>query len=235
MPLKKQAAKHATKHSKGGDAADGVVRVLIEQGKTRVFARALDWPGWCRSAKTEALAIDALHAYAMRYAVVARAAGATLPSEPRIEVVERVPGDASTDFGAPHVIAHVDHEELDDTERERWIAVLEACWATFDAVASASGEELRKGPRGGGRDRSKMIDHVLEAERAYASKLGVRLRAASHQDAPGTLANRVAVVAALRDRSASLAPTWPLRYWVHRSAWHVLDHAWEIADKQIVP
>ena len=42
------------------------VDVFVESGRKRVFASALDWPGWCRSGRTEELAIEALAAYLPR-------------------------------------------------------------------------------------------------------------------------------------------------------------------------
>src|SRR6266511_3203307 len=83
--------------------------VGVELGHKRVFACALDWPGWCRSGKSEELALEALAAYAPRYAVVAEQAGMELPARvgDSFEVVERVQGSGATDFGVPHEV--VDH------------------------------------------------------------------------------------------------------------------------------
>ena len=209
-----------------------VVRLLIEQGKTRTFARALDWPGWCRAAKTEELAIDAMHDYRERYSIVVRTSGLKSPSS-GFDVVERVPGDAGTEFGAPHAIGAADRVALDGADRAAWIALLGACWSTFDAVAAASDEELRKGARGGGRNRTKMVDHVFEAERAYAPKLGVRLAKATPGARASVAADRATLIARLNDPEEASQTLWPLRYWIHRAAWHVLDHAWEMQDKQI--
>ena len=80
------------------------VPVYLEVGARRVFAGALEWPGWIRSAKTEDQALDALAAAAPRYAPVAALAGLAVPSAAKragLEVVERMSGDATTDFGAP--------------------------------------------------------------------------------------------------------------------------------------
>ena len=57
----------------------GPTAVYLELGSKRVFACTLDWPGWCRSGKTEELALEALAAYADRYAEVAKEAGIAFP------------------------------------------------------------------------------------------------------------------------------------------------------------
>ncbi|HEY2075797.1 MAG TPA: hypothetical protein VGH53_05620, partial [Streptosporangiaceae bacterium] len=74
-----------------------VTRVCLEQGKTWVFASSLDWPGWCRRGKGDEAALDALLDYADRYALVAGPGFA--PGT--VEVVGRVQGNRTTDFGAP--------------------------------------------------------------------------------------------------------------------------------------
>ena len=209
--------------------ASATVPLLLEEGRTKVFVRALPWPGWCRTAKTPELAIDQLLGHAPRYAQVAKRAGLTFPKTPLLEIVERVPGDSTTEFGAPSAHATADDEPLIGKELARWIALLEASWATIDEIAAASAEELVKGPRGGGRNRTKMLQHALDAERAYAPKIGARTKPADCSDSTAVAANRVAVIAALR---ADQSGKWPVRYWLHRSIWHVLDHAWEMQDKQ---
>ncbi len=212
-------------------------RVYLEVGTKRVFACALDWPGWCRSGKTEELALETLAAYAERYAVVAREAGVPIPSATGdgFQIVERLAGSAGyTDFGVPGEVATSDWEPLSDEEAERQIALLRASWVVLDRVAAAAPPELRKGPRGGGRDRDKVVDHVLGAEAAYARKLGVKHRQPAVDDRAAIAAFRSELAATLRD--AWQAPPaeekgWPPRYAARRIAWHVLDHAWEIEDR----
>src|ERR671930_2437196 len=140
--------------------------VYLEVGTKRVFACALEWPGWCRSGKTEEHALEALAAYATRYAVVAREAGVAFPEIRRtaIRIVERLTGSASyTDFGAPGAVPTSDHEPWAGAEAARHTALVRASWVVFDRVAARVPAELRKGPRGGGRDRDQVIDHVLGA------------------------------------------------------------------------
>jgi len=140
------------------------------EGTKRVFACALDWPGWCRAGKGEDAALEALAAYAPPYGVVAGEAGVRFPSRvaDSFEVVERLPGSATTDFGALDKPASRESEPLTQKLAERLTELLEASWRVFDRVAAGAPAELRKGPRGGGRDGDKMVDHVLGAEAGYA-------------------------------------------------------------------
>jgi hypothetical protein len=208
--------------------------VLIEQGPKRCFARSLNWPGWCRAGKTEVDAVEALLESAPRYGVVATAAGVVFPANPVVEIAAREQGSATTDFGAPGAWCAADEKPLVGAELITWLDLLDGAWTTLNAVAERSAEQLRKGPRGGGRDRTAVLSHVLEAERAYAAKLGVRWRVCEPHDAPAIAANRELICDALRNgsRRTGVGTTWPTRYWIHRAAWHVLDHAWEIEDKQ---
>jgi hypothetical protein len=206
-----------------------VVRVLIERGDKRCFARAFDWPGWTRSGRTENDALAVLHEYANRYAPVAARARAGFPRSVDLHVVARTTGNATTDFGAPDVRHKIDRTPLTGKDLARWIRLVRASWATLDEVAASSSEALRKGPRGGGRDRTKMLAHVFESEVSYARQIGVRCPPPSPHDGEAIEAVRDAVVDAIRTVTE---PKWPLRYWIHRDAWHVLDHAWEMQDRQ---
>lgn len=206
--------------------------VLLEAGKKLTFAVAVDWPGWARSGKGEEAALARLLEYAPRYAPIAKAAGLELPQDPRIEVAERLPGDASTDFGVPASIADLDRRPLSGTEAARTAGLMWAAWAAFDGVVAAAPEELRKGPRGGGRDRDKIWRHVVEAEAtAYAPRLGLKLKAPVAGDGEGLQAMRQAVIEGLTAGTAEGARRWPPRYAARRIAWHVLDHLWEIEDR----
>jgi hypothetical protein len=208
-------------------------RVYLEVGAKRVFACAVDWPGWCRAGRTDELALAALAAYAPRYAQVAAEAGVTFRTA-EFDVIERVPGSATTDFGAPGAVPASDAEPMTAAEARRQVGLLRAAWSVFDRVAAGSPAELRKGPRGGGRDRDKMIDHVLGAEQAYARKIGIRHKQPAIGDRGAIGALRDAISAELDKASdgTALAPNgWPARYAVRRVTWHVLDHAWEMADR----
>ena len=195
-------------------------RVYLEVGKTSAFAVALDWPGWCRHAKTPEAALDALDAYRHRFAA---AINGSIPDVP-FEVVGTVGGNRTTDFGAPDARGPWDAESLTGEELARQIDLLEDAWAYFDLVVASAPAELRKGPRGGGCDRDAMVSHVMEAERAYGRKVGTRVPPRTSWDV-----QRVAITAALREGGDG--GVWPVGYAIRRLAWHVLDHAWEIEDK----
>jgi len=212
-----------------------VTDVYVESGSKRVFACAYDWPGWCRSAKDEAGALAALGTYAPRYALVAR--GARIPFKPgsdAFRVREHLRGSASTDFGVPEKVAGQDSKPLAKAEAERLASLVRSAWAIFDTVLASAPASLRKGPRGGGRDRDKIADHVLAAEAAYVRKLGLRLGQPDRDDRAAVREFRKAIVDILRKPSNGgpvVEKGWPQRYAARRIAWHVLDHAWEIEDR----
>jgi hypothetical protein len=215
-----------------------VLEVVLEVGRTRTFASAVDWPGWCRSGRGEEAALETLLGYAERYAPVAERAGLRLPTAgaARIRVVERVPGDATTDFGAPSKVAQADRKRLTAGQARRLTDLLQAGWAVFDEVVDAAPAQLRPGPRGGGRSRDAIRDHVVGAEVSYARKVRDRERAPAPDpaDRAAVAQERAALVAVLARSSdgSDLRPKgWPTRYMVRRMAWHVLDHAWEIEDR----
>jgi hypothetical protein len=113
-----------------------------------------------------------------------------------------------------------------------------AAWTTFDRVAAGAPAELRKGPRGGGRDRDKMVAHVLEADDAYAREIGLRLKPAVAGDRDSIEAVRLAVlgvIGAPSDGSPIAGRRWTARYAAMRIAWHALDHAWEMEDRTDPP
>src|SRR5215212_1942700 len=210
------------------------IPVYIESGDKKVFACAIDFPGWCRSGKDEASALEALAGYAPRYAEVAKRAEAAFPSKPEFEVVERIKGKGATDFGVPHEIPEVDAQPLTARQAARQVDLMEAAWALLDKVARSTPAELRKGPRGGGRDRDKMLDHVFGAEAAYARKLGVRHPQPELGDTRAIKALRKDIAGALRGASDGSPPRdkgWPPRYALRRITWHVLDHLWEMQDR----
>jgi hypothetical protein len=196
------------------------IKVYLEEGEKSAFAVALDWPGWARRAKTPDLALEALDAHRERYAAIP---SISFPAG-SLDVVGTLPGNATTDFGAPDARGPWDEIAFSRVELERALTLLRDCWGYFDAVAHSAPNLLRKGPRGGGRDRDAVIDHVREAERAYCSRAGVRV-------APRTpwTEQRTAVQATLG--ASENTSKWPPRYSVRRIAWHVVDHAWEIQDR----
>ncbi|MGD0084041.1 MAG: hypothetical protein ABSD78_12710 [Acidimicrobiales bacterium] len=222
------------------------IPVYLEFGAKRVFAGALEWPGWCRSGKNEEQALATLETYADRYRVVAELAGLEFLAvgeglEPA--VLERLDGDATTDFGAPGAIPTADLAPMAAEDRARTAALMRACWDVLASVAADAPPTMRKGPRGGGRDRDAIVEHVLNAEIAYARRLGCPARTLDASDLSSVRAFRLELADVIAEGSAPPgdpprsrggrppAEPWPPRYAARRIAWHVLDHAWEIEDK----
>ena len=210
------------------------IAVYLEVGAKKTFASAVDWPGWCRAGKGEEAALEALAEYHGRYAQVPEQAGIRFPQLAALEVVERLPGDATTDFGAPGAVAGGDAAPLTAAAAKRMAGLVAACWQVLDKIAAVTPEELRKGPRGGGRDRDKMLDHVLGAEAAFARKVGVRHKPPALDDTAAIEALRADLLAVFAAPSGGEPPVpkgWPPRYAARRIAWHALDHAWEMQDR----
>jgi hypothetical protein len=211
----------------------GGLQVVVEVGHRRTFASVLDWPGWCRSGRTTDAALETLADYAPRYSPVAVAAGLTLPSAEVMTVIETVSGDATTEFGAPSIPASAEFADLAPAEAARLADLLVACWNLLEDVRRHAPEVLRKGPRGGGRDRDAVVQHVLGAEASYARKLGLRAPAPAFDDETAVIEFHAALAAMVRNarQGQPSGSGWPPRYLVRRIAWHVLDHAWEIEDR----
>jgi hypothetical protein len=216
-----------------GDKAGQQVRVSMEVSPKKAFATAIDWPGWSRSGKTEGLALEALSASAERYAAVATEAGESF--DPGVyDVVEQTGGGGGTEFGIPSAITDLDRRPVTADEADRLARIVKAAWTIFDRTAAGAPAELRKGPRGGGRDRDKMIGHHVEADWNYATVMGIRERQPDWDDRPAIEALRAAMLEILR-RPSNGSPIadrkWPPRYAARRIAWHALDHAWEMEDR----
>ena len=214
------------------------IPIYLEITNKRTFAGAIDWPGWTRSGRTEADALEALLAYAPRYAKLVGARGGFVGPKDlsAFEIVERLPGSATTEFGAPGEIPKADGRALDATELERQLALMTAAWTALDRAARAArGATLRKGPRGGGRPLPKILEHVMGAETGYLAKLGERYRGRADDMAEMRRAERAAVTAAARyeplPNPNAVKKRWSPRYFVRRATWHILDHAWEIEDR----
>jgi hypothetical protein len=227
------------RHDRAVAAPKRTTRVAIEVGRTaKVFASALDWPGWTRAVAKKAgaeAALEALDAYRERFAVVAAAGDVPFRPPRTFEVVETVDGDASTDFGVASIGFAADEEPWTAAEARRQVGLLRGAWRELDRVAAESSVALRKGPRGGGRDRDEVVRHVVEAERGYARKLGVRHPPFDPFDLGPreALREEVAnVLLAARHMAPPVDRGWTPRYAVRRYSWHVLDHVWEIEDKQ---
>lgn len=220
--------------------------IYLEIGQKKAFAVAVNWPGWCRWDKEERLAVQALLDYGSRYSKIPRAAGFELqiPERPSsFHIVDRLQGNSTTDFGAPDRPRPNDWDPIGEQELDRMKKIIRACWLAFDeAVEEAEGKELQKGSRGGGRDLTKIVEHVIGAEESYLKTLGWRLEVIKDE----TIDQRkdrvrnevlrgleVAAVGQLPREGPRGGKRWSPRFFVRRLAWHVVDHAWEIEDRTI--
>jgi hypothetical protein len=215
------------------------VRVMLEQGKKKTVASAFDWPGWDRGGKSEAEALEVLDTYRPRYAKVAELAGLgdEFGAAGKAKIVERVEGTGMTDFYTlSFKSAAPEHRPMSQAECDRKVALLRACWAYFDGVASRVSAELRKGSRGGGRDRDRIVEHVSNAEIGdFARKVGVNTDPDAWKSLQALRAHRDAFCAAIRDYNArgASARTWTVQFVIRHSAYHLLDHAWEMEDRDL--
>ncbi len=216
-------------------------RVMIEQGRKKpvAVAVAFDWPGWERSGTSEEDALGVLEAYRGRYAAIAERAG--LADEfggiGHPVVVERVEGMGMTDFyGLSMRAAEAEKEQMSEAACERKIALLRAAWTYFDDVASRVSAELRRGPRGGGRERDRIVEHVHNVEISdFSRKVGLDTPIEAQQDPAALGAYRDAFCDAIREANARgpSARNWTVQFVVRHSAYHVLDHAWEMEDRDL--
>ncbi len=218
------------------------LRLVLEIGKSRrVVAGAMDWPGLDRWGTSEEDAVERLLSYVPRYAGVAERAGFGREFERArdVEIVERVPGSSSTDFwGIAHVPSQIERDVLSPVELDRRLDLLRACWVTFDDVAVGVSHELRPGRRGGGRSRDAIIRHVVLTEPdQFSRKIEVRTPFDVVLTPDGLAAHRRAYLDAIRAWNAEGKParTWPIQFLVRRTAHHVMDHAWEMEDRNLLP
>lgn len=219
------------------------LRVTLEIGPKgkKVAAVAPDWPGLERGAKTEEAAIERLQSYLPRYAQVAKLAGmdGEFAAITTVDIVEQYPGTGSTDFwGISFAFSSIDRQDMSSGELERELALMQACWALFDDVRARVSAEMQKGPRGGGRDRDRIVRHTLYAEQDWAKKIGVLTPDGAMLTDQGLKAHRDAYCHAIRDyrsqgKLAGKMAKWPLRYLIRHTAYHTLDHAWEMEDKDL--
>jgi len=228
--------------SAGRHELTDVIRVMVERGKKkRTVASAFDWPGWDRSARSTSAddALGVLAAYRPRYAKVAALAGLgrQFKAAGELQVVEELDGTGMTDFyGVSARIAMPEYEQMSDAECERKIALLRACWTFFDSVAARVSAELRLGPRGGGRDRDRIVRHANGAEiHEFAPKVGVRTPLEARQRPEELVTHRDRFCEAIREHNArgAAARTWTVQFVIRRCAYHMLDHAWEMEDRDL--
>ena len=212
-------------------------RSSIEAAEKKAFATAIDWPGWSRSGKTEELAIEALLAYADRYAAVAGLPARRSPtgavSTSRSSSASG--GGGGTEFGVPSTVTKHDARKVTAAEADAWRA-----WSRRRGGRST--ESAAGGTGGAPEGAARRRPEHLEGDRARR-RIGRCLRTGDGREDPGAGpvgqeggqgdAQRDArrSCGRLRDGSPIAGRRWPPRYAAHRIAWHALDHAWEIEDR----
>ena len=218
-------------------------RTIVQHGPKdkKVAAFAIDWSGWSRGAKTGPEAVESLEAYRDRYRPVAALAGlgSQFDDTGPLDIVEDHVGVGSTDFwGISFAPSSFELTPMGEDELERKLALLRAAWRFFDDVAARVSPEMEKGPRGGGRDRDEIIRHALGWERAdLVKRVGVVVDPVIPPTPEGLRSHRDEYVAALRTYNAegrvARGRNWTIALLLRHSAYHVLDHAWEMEDKDL--
>ena len=220
------------------------IAVALEIGpKRKVFAQALEWIGWCCAGKDETTALNHLLSTGERYAQVAARVGIPFVAPTSLDafrVVERTTGTATTDFGALSILFAADVEPLTEADIERFVSLLTACWATFDNALQNIPADLYDVKPERGRSPSAIRLHLLEADRMHLSAFGPAFR----QPDPARVVEqesevREQIIAQLHmvPPNESTTPrrrygfSWTPRFAIRRSAWHALDHAWELQDR----
>jgi len=219
------------------------VRTVIDRGPKgkKTVAFALDWPGWSRGAKTDEVALQTLESYRERYRPVAALAGMEKEFEAAgpVEIVEDKVGTPSVDFWAISFSpSSLETEPLDEADLERGITLLRAAWEFFDNVAARVSPEMRKGPRGGGRERDEIIRHQFRVESLdFAAKVGLQMPDGPILAGDDLRRYRDDYVAGMRAYNSGEITrrmrSWNLPFLIRHSAFHALDHAWEMEDKDL--
>jgi hypothetical protein len=217
------------------------LRVLVEVGPKgkRSVAVAADWPGFERNGRDEDKALAKLQAYVPRYAKVADRAGLgqDVAAATDLVVIDRYTGTGSTDFwGISFAPSPLDRGPMDVATFGRQVTLLRAAWAEFDAMAGRVSTELRLGPRGGGRHRDRIIRHVLNVEgQDFAARVKMPAEFEDLLTPAGLAAHRDRFVEAMRGWYAEGRPlgNWTIPYLLRHAAYHALDHAWEMEDRDL--
>jgi hypothetical protein len=218
--------------------------MVVQRGPKgkKAVAFAIDWPGWSRGAKAPDTAIETLEAYRERYRAVARLAGleAEFNAAGALDMVEDAVGVGSTDFwGISFAASSFERGQMSEDELERKLALLRAAWRFFDEVAARVSPEMQKGARGGGRDRDEIVAHILRNEQGdFARRLGIAAPRDTVFTGSARDAHRAAFLAAMREHNAEgkragQSPNWTIPFLIRHTAFHTLDHAWEMEDKDL--
>ena len=216
------------------------LRVLVEQptkGK-RWVAVAADWPDLERGGKTEDEAVAKLARYVERYLPVAKRArlGTEFATQTDPEIIGRYPGTGSTDFwGISFAPSPLDREPFDAPRFNRQVRLLRSAWAEFDETAARVSAELRLGVRGGGRSREEIVRHVLAVEGDFSKRVEATSDLEDLLTPDGLAEHRDRFVEAMRAWYQEGKPLgkWTIPYLLRHTAYHVLDHTWEMQDRDL--
>jgi hypothetical protein len=113
---------------------------------------------------------------------------------------------------------------------------LRAAWAYFDDTAARVSAELHPGPRSAGRSREQIIRHTYANEpEQFSRKVEVRTPRDEVLTPQGLAMHREEYLDAIRVYNAEGKParTWPIQFLIRRTAHHVMDHAWEMEDRDL--
>jgi hypothetical protein len=102
-------------------------------------------------------------------------------------------------------------------------------------AAGAGNRTKEQEGRGGGRDRDQIVRHTFAAELDWAKKLGLLTPLETMLTDAGLSAYRDVYCDAIRTLhvQGQMARTWPLRSLIQHTAFHTLDHAWKMEDKDL--
>ena len=220
------------------------INIYLEAGSKKTFAGAIDWPGWARSGPDEPSAIQSLFEYGRRYqqVVAATQPGFRAPSEvSKFDVVERLEGNSTTDFGAPDASPSQDTAPVGQVELLRFQNLLKGAgrrltgWSRQPRARSCTRDP---GAAGGTLNKSSAMCSALR-QPIWGGSDGNSRRMKSEtwiRKSPGRRRGvLMALAASVRGELPARGPRrglhWRPRYFVRRVAWHVLDHAWEIEDR----
>ena len=223
--------------------ATGTIEVVIEATPKKAFAWAIDWPGWCTVGQDRGPRARGAWPPTRRATPSRRAeAAGRSPGAPASELRGRrgTGGGGGTDFGVPSVDhADSDRRPVTAAEAERLARARRGRLDRLRPVAAAAPAELRKGPRGGGRDRDKMVAPRHRIRRVLRPRdRPPRAARPVRRSATVIEATRAAMLEVLgrpSDGSPLAGRKWPPRYAARRIAWHALDHAWEMEDRTRSP
>ncbi|MCP4139501.1 MAG: hypothetical protein GY755_04275 [Chloroflexi bacterium] len=214
--------------------------IYLELGKKKTIAIALNHFGLFRIAKSEDEALESLLSYSKRYAEILNTGGINFQAPKSLDdlnIVARYEGNATTNFGSPGIIPAEDKRKITATDAEVYKKLIHTCWNAFDkTVTYAKDKELRKGPRGGGRDLEKILRHVRESDLAYLRKQGQKIPKEQREDMH---AIRIAILETLQlavqgeipEKGPRGGAMWPTPYFMRSVVGHIVNHIWEIEDR----